>query len=155
MNKKIKITETDFRKLVSRILNEQNDEMDYPQMLDKIAAATTFIKPSGRTNQSINWGYTMRDNLTFPWRYDVSISFEGANTFFVIELSVSKSDTAISTELRKFLSAYPNMVSEILGSGNRFMMTYNGFKINQLNEVIDFSQKILQICAKYTSGRLQ
>ena len=97
----------------------------------------------------------MRDNLTFPWRYGVSISFEGANTFFVIELSVSKSDTAISTELRKFLSAYPNMVSEILGGGNRFMMTYNGFKINQLKEVIDFSQKILQICAKYTSGRLQ
>ena len=154
MNKKIRLTETDFRKLVSQILNEQNDGMGYPQMLDKIAAATTFIKPIGKTNQSINWGYTMRDNLTFPWRYDVSISFEGANTFFVLELSIYNSNTNISSEVRKFLASYPNISKEILGGGNRFMLTYNGFNINQLKEVIEFSQKILQICTKYTSGKI-
>ena len=52
------------------------------------------------------------------------------------------------------LSTYPNIYSEILGGGNRFMLTYNGFNMNQLNDVIAISQKILQICSKYTSGRM-
>jgi hypothetical protein len=155
MEKKFKLNESGLNKLVNRILKEQETDT-YDQMLDKIAASISFIKPVNinRFSKEVNWGYTSSQNTTYPWRYSVGFGFEGATNFIKIELAVSNTNTPISTELRKVLSAYPNIYSEILGGGNRFMLTYNGFNMNQLNDVIAISQKILQICSKYTSGRM-
>lgn len=155
MEKKFKLNQSGFNKLVNRILKEQETDA-YDEMLDKIESSISFIKPVNinRTIKGIYWGYTSTQNTTYPWRYSVAFGFEGAAEIIIIQLSVSNSNTPISTELRKVLSTYPNIYDEILGGGNRFMLTYNGFNMEQLDDVISISQKILQICSKYNSGRM-
>jgi hypothetical protein len=150
--KTIRLTESDLNKIIRRIIYEQDDQT-FDQMLDTIEKSIT-IKPNSvnRFSKSINWGYN-NTNVTYPWRYSISFTFEGANNFITIELAVSPSTTTISKELRAILNTYPDISKEILGGGDRFMLTYN-FNMDKLNTVIEFSKKILQVCSKFTTGRI-
>jgi len=150
--KTIRLTESDLNRIIRRIIYEQDDQ-SFDQMLDTIEKSIT-IKPNSinRFSKSINWGYT-NANMAYPWRYNISFTFEGANNFITIELAVSPSTTTISKELRAILNTYPDISKEILGGGDRFMLTYN-FNMDKLNAVIEFSKKILQVCSKFTTGRI-
>jgi hypothetical protein len=152
MRKIIKLNESDLNRIIKRIINEQDDQT-FDQMLDTIEKSI-IIKPNNinRFSKSINWGYN-NTNVTYPWRYSISFTFEGANNFITIELAVSQSTTTISKELRSILNTYPDVSKEILGGGDRFMLTYN-FNMDELNTVIDFSKIILQVCSKFTTGRI-
>jgi len=108
----IRLTETNLNRIIRRIIYEQDDQ-SFDQMLDTIEKSIT-IKPNSinRFSKSINWGYT-NANMTYPWRYNISFTFEGANNFITIELAVSPSTTTISKELRAILNTYPDISKEI------------------------------------------